>query len=32
MELEEIVAGLRLAVEVALEVDADVALAGGATH
>jgi len=32
MELEEIVAGLRLAVEVALAVDADVALAGGATH
>ena len=32
MELEEIVAGLRLAVEVALEVDADVALVGGATH
>jgi len=32
MELEEIVAGLRLAVEVALSIDADVALVGGATH
>ncbi|MGO4477185.1 pyroglutamyl-peptidase I [Massilia sp. 2TAF26] len=32
MALEEVVAGLRLAVEVALSVDADVALAGGATH
>lgn len=32
MALEEVVAGLRIAVEVALSVDADVALAGGATH
>lgn len=32
MALEEMVAGLRTAVEVALAVDADVALAGGATH
>jgi pyroglutamyl-peptidase len=32
MTLEEVVAGLRLAVEVALSVEADVALAGGATH
>lgn len=32
MELEEIVAGLRAAVEVALSMDADVALVGGATH
>lgn len=32
MELDEIVAGLRVAVEVALAVETDVALAGGATH
>jgi pyroglutamyl-peptidase len=32
MALEDMVAGLRTAVEVALAVDADVALAGGATH
>jgi pyroglutamyl-peptidase len=32
MTLEEIVAGLRVAVEVALAVETDVALAGGATH
>jgi pyroglutamyl-peptidase len=32
MALEEIVAGLRVAVEVALAVETDVALAGGATH
>jgi pyroglutamyl-peptidase len=32
MALEEIVAGLRTAVEVALTVDGDVAMAGGATH
>jgi pyroglutamyl-peptidase len=32
MALEYMVAGLRTAVEVALAVDADVALAGGATH
>jgi pyroglutamyl-peptidase len=32
MALEDIVAGLRVAVEVALAVDVDVAQAGGATH
>jgi pyroglutamyl-peptidase len=32
MTLDEIVAGLRVAVEVALAVDVDVAQAGGATH
>ena len=32
MALDELVAGLRIAVEVALAVDADVAEAGGATH
>jgi hypothetical protein len=32
MALEDMVAGLRTAVVVALAVDADVALAGGATH
>jgi pyroglutamyl-peptidase len=32
MTLDEIVAGLRIAVEVALAVETDVALAGGATH
>jgi pyroglutamyl-peptidase len=32
MALEEMVSGLRTAVEVALAVDADVVLAGGATH
>jgi pyroglutamyl-peptidase len=32
MALDEIVAGLRVAVEVALAVDADLAEAGGATH
>lgn len=32
MELEEIVAGLRVAVEVALSFEADVTEAGGATH
>jgi pyroglutamyl-peptidase len=32
MALEDIVAGLRIAVEVALVVDADVVEAGGATH
>jgi hypothetical protein len=32
MTLDEIVAGLRVAVEVALAVETDVVLAGGATH
>jgi len=32
MTLEEIVAGLRVAVEVAVRVESDVVLAGGATH
>jgi pyroglutamyl-peptidase len=32
MTLEEIVAGLRVAVEVALAVERDAVLAGGATH
>jgi hypothetical protein len=32
MALEDIVAGLRIAVAVALAVDADVVEAGGATH
>jgi pyroglutamyl-peptidase len=32
MALEDMVAGLRVAVEVALAVDVDVAQAGGATH
>jgi pyroglutamyl-peptidase len=32
MALDEIVAGLRIAVEVALAVESDVTLAGGATH
>jgi hypothetical protein len=32
MTLEEIVAGLRVAVEVAVGVETDVVMAGGATH
>jgi hypothetical protein len=32
MALDQIVAGLRAAVEVALAVDADLVQAGGATH
>jgi hypothetical protein len=32
MALDEIVAGLRIAVEVALAVETDAALASGATH